>query len=209
MFIVIEGADGAGKRTQAELIAKRFSRFGGQEVTVVSFPRYETPLGKAILRHLKGEVLLAEAGSTSRPRAPEDALALQCMMLADKYDAARTIVHTLQRGGVYVCDRWYQSALAYGVADGLSEDWLNSVHSRLPAPDISILIDLPLEDALARRPALRDRYEKDLKLQERVRDAYRIIWSTQREDPRWAVVNGRGTPDEVNDRIMTVIARRR
>lgn len=203
MFIVIEGADGVGKATQAKRLADRLGAL------LLSFPRYDTPVGKAILRHLRGEIVLAEATVGTRPRAPEDAVAFQCMTLADKYDAASAIVAALQQGRDVVCDRWTPSALVYGFADGLDPEWLRSVHSRLPVPDLNILLDLEAEDSLKRRPELRDRYEKDGHLQVRVRAIYRTLWLAHGGDPAWASIDGTGPVNEVGARIDVHVARRR
>lgn len=179
MFIAIEGTDAAGKATQSQLLADRIEK-SGERVFRYSFPRYETPLGAAILKHLKTELLLMGRDSRHNPfeEASEDALVFQCMMLADKYDAARDIITQLASGATVVTDRWWQSGWVYGRADGLEERWLGSVFRCLPQADLNIFIDVPPDEALRRRPEARDRYEKDREKQEVVRTNYNLLWET-------------------------------
>lgn len=209
MFVAIEGTDGAGKATQAKMLAERIDRTGNF-ATVLSFPRYETELGRAILRHLKGETTLAEAVGMSGEykTAPEDPLVFQCMMLADKYDAAPEIRDALRRGRTVICDRWIPSCIAFGGADGLPIAWLSRVHEQLPQPDLNVFIDVPEDEALRRRPQMRDRYERDREKQKVVRANYKQLWearSTQPANGRWVTVNGLGTVDEVHARIWAEI----
>lgn len=211
-IIVLEGLDAAGKATNAARLLKRVN-LSGREGVIYSFPRYETTVGKAILRHLKSEIVLRESrdgedgtrseGQRIYTKAPEDALAFQCLMLADKYDAAADINTDLRAGKVVICDRWTPSALAFGAADGLDTEWLTRVQERLPKGDINIFIDVPEEEALRRRPKLRDRYEINRELQLRVRDNYRTMWSV---GGVWRTVDGVGTEDEVHDRIWKIVS---
>jgi dTMP kinase len=210
MFVVLEGCDAAGKNTQAKMLAARVDAAGSTAV-IFSFPRYQTTVGEAILRHLKGEIMLAQENladnaNSSHERAPEDALAFQCFMLADKCSAAIDIIHAAGRGHTVICDRWWQSALAFGASDGLDEIWLRSIHYMLPTPNINIFIDVPPEEAIKRRPEARDRYERDREKQKAVRENYRRLWTN--DGPDYVTIDGLGTPDEVHERIWTAIQER-
>ena len=83
-FIVLEGIDGSGKRTQLEMIARAFSS-RGIAYTQVSFPRYDGFFGKLVARFLNGEfgplesvdphfsaLLYAEDRRESRPALESD-----------------------------------------------------------------------------------------------------------------------------------------
>ena len=222
-FIVIEGTDAAGKATQSKRLAARLER-SGCEVLLLSFPRYETPLGKAILRHLKGEISVTQPEFPDTPgdgviAAPEDALIFQTMMTADKLDATTQITDALSRGAYVIADRWWPSAYAYGVADGVDPDWLIRLHEFLLQPDLMLFLDVTSEEALRRRPQARDRYERDRTKQELVRQNYHVLWSKMdylrngRSDEEWIVVDGGATEDKVAEAIWTLLvsqeARRR
>ncbi len=217
MLICIEGCDGAGKNTQSKLLAEHL-----QPSVLFSFPRYNTPLGTLIRRHLTGGVSLDQdvptnttiiqhtIGGTTGPllgrgRAPDDLLMFQCLATIDKYDAANGIRADLASNVHVVCDRYTQSALAYGIADGLDETWLRRIQSSLPVPDLNIFIDVSEEEALRRRPQLRDRYEKDREKQRRVRGIYRQIWVTGGPG-RWVVIDGHQPVEAVHEAIWKEVA---
>lgn len=209
-LICCEGIDASGKNTQTKKLAARFDSMGMTAV-VYSFPRYATTVGKAILRHLKGEIELMEEetdaeSSRSHICAPEDALAFQALCLADKMDAAGEIVHHMGLGHIVICDRWWQSAYAFGAADGLDTDWLYRIHSTLPQPWLNIFIDVPPEEALKRRPEARDRYERDRAKQVKVRANYERLWTDAGAD--YVKVDGVGTPDDVHERIWAALENR-
>jgi dTMP kinase len=209
-LIVIEGIDSSGKNTQTKKLAARFDSIGSSAITF-SFPRYGTTVGKAILRHLKGEIVLVQeetdAESYQRYTSTfEDALAFQCLMLADKTDAAFEIDRSLIAGSVVICDRWWQSALAFGAADGLDEEWLARIHHGLPQPWLNIFIDVPPEEALRRRPEARDRYERDREKQKIVRANYEKLWTNAGAD--YVKIDGVGTQEEVHERIWAALENR-
>jgi dTMP kinase len=205
MFIVLEGLDAAGKATQSKLLAEKI-RQEGREVQLESFPRYGTPLGQMILNHLKGERIEFISADPF-----EDATVLQCMMLADKYDANAKIRQQLHQGTDVIADRWSPSAYCYGVGDGLSSEWLWRTQLALEAPDLCIFIDVPPEVAFQRRPEVRDRYEKDREKQTRIREAYSYLWEVVHgQNTGWVSIDGRGSIEEVRESIWNhVVSRRR
>ena len=73
----------------------------------------------------------------------------------------------------------------------------------LPHPALHVFIDVPEDEALRRRPAMRDRYEKDREKQKVIRQNYKTLWEAgAEEDPEeWVTVDGVGTVEEVTERI--------
>ncbi len=200
MLIAIEGADGVGKATQTKLLAERFIT-EGEHAVVFSFPRYDTPLGAVIKRLLTGT-------TSFKGPAQDDAMFLQAAMTADKYAAWTDIGRYLGRGHHVVCDRWTSSAIAYGAADGLDQAWLAQIQQTLPAADVNVLLVISEEDALSRRPELRDRYEQDRAKQAAVRQMYAGLWGARQAIDRrrkWVTVDGSGSPDAVHERIWAQV----
>lgn len=179
MFIVVEGADAVGKNTLTGSLVKWFENDGRQAVKI-SFPRYETPVGKIIRAHLMNMVSLTASSASDHSKEPDmvasNDLMFQCLMLADKVDAASAIQKDLADGKIVIADRYWQSAYVYGCADGLSKDWLLRTHELLPKADVNILLDLAPEEAAARRPQYRDRYERDREKMAAVRQGYIELW---------------------------------
>jgi len=203
LLICVEGTDASGKATQADLLVKRMI---GKAV-LYSFPRYGTALGQMILRHLKSETLLAD-GITLDGKlhaAPEDPLWFQCACLADKYEAVSDIESHLAHGMNVICDRWKPSGIAFGAADGVDVNWLDRAQERLPTADLNIFLSVSEEEALRRRPKLRDRYELDREKQKIIALNYNRMWSdrvTDMTEPKlWCIVDGEGPVDVVHARI--------
>lgn len=215
-LIVIEGGDACGKRTQTEALRQRLATLETPRVPpmLLSFPRYNTLLGEAIIRHLKGHTMvgditgkLGDGVEYITTRAHEDALVFQCMMVADKYHAAAEAEAHLRRGGHVVCDRWWPSAYVYGSSDGLDPVWLRDVHRLMPVADISILIDVPAAEASSRRPVARDRYEESAAKRADVRRLYLEMWADRKlhAEGDWEVADGRGTVEQVHEEIWKLV----
>ncbi len=211
-LIVFEGADAVGKNEMSNRLLEAINTTPGRKAKRFSFPRYETPVGRAILRHLKNSIQVREEhtidssdmqidGETVYRKAPEDALVFQCMMVADKYHAANEISMSLINGFDVICDRWWQSAYAFGSSDGLDPKWLEEIHKQLPRGDINILLDLSAEESAERRPAFRDRYETDRAAQQKIRQIYRDLWvemgTWSPASGRWQTINASRTRDQV------------
>lgn len=193
-LIVIEGGDAAGKQTHTRLLAAKLgaARF--------AFPDYETPAGRVILSFLKEELLCVSGDGEIPPTV--NAMVLQALMLTNRMERVADICDTLRHGDV-VLDRYSASAQVYGALDGLEPDWLETIQTMLPPPDLWLLIDLPIDEGFKRRPERRDRYEKNRDLMQQVRESYLALWSRMSlEEPgRWKVIDGMGTKEEVADRI--------
>lgn len=223
VFVVFEGGDACGKTTQVDMLHEKLSLLGVDAVKT-SFPRYDTPVGKLISRHLRGAAWLTD-GSVGRDpdvqyrivpaRDHQDALVFQALQTLDKYEEAARIKEHLDRGAVVVSSRWYQSAEVYGADDGLDEDVLRRAHACLPRADVYFLLNLSTGASLALRPDLRDRFERDAAKQVRVRGRYLAMWDAEYAQhtfadpagpPRWPVVDCEGkAAAEVHDCIWETL----
>ena len=158
-FIVVEGIDGCGKSTQvARLAAKRDA--------VATFEPGATELGQSLLR-----ILLEGA---VRP----DPIAEALLMASDRAQhVAMLIEPTLAAGRDVISDRYAASTLAYqGAGRGLDRLDLAELMRFATGglrPDLTILLDLPVEDAQKRRGGVPDRMESEhTDFFERVRGGY-------------------------------------
>jgi len=217
LLIVLEGLDAAGKATQSKLLQAKLDSVGRTAV-LFSFPRYETEVGALIKRLLTGERSVLKTGSaeplgsgvTYETDDADEALVLQALFAADKYDAVIAMDDAMAADRDVICDRWTPSALCFGEADGLDAKWLQNIQESLPIGDINIFIDVPEEEALRRRPQMRDRFERDREKQKVVRANYETLWAAGAdEDPTsWVKVDGTGTIEEVSGRIWTHVMNR-
>lgn len=162
LFITFEGPEGAGKSTQARLLAE-WLREKGHEVVLTREPG-GTRLGQDIR-----ELLLHQEHMCYE--------AEYLLYSADRAEHMQTLIRpALDRGRVVLCDRWLDSSLAYqGYGRGLDLDWLRAVASGATQgikPHKTFLFDLPPEVGL-RRFEGRDRLEREpLEFHQRVRRGY-------------------------------------
>ncbi len=205
MIVCLEGPDACGKGTQAQLLTQRLN------ARLWKFPNKETLTGKLIYAHLEGKWFSqpSKLGQWSTDNGPVlDAVVFQALQLANRMEVATEIFQAASKGNV-VFDRYWPSGYAYGIADGLDGEYLINLHRWLPQPDLYLLLDIDPGDSVRRRPERRDRYESQEGLMEAVLKNYHELWARHANEPRWAVINARGTVDETAALINAVVAKHR
>jgi dTMP kinase len=190
MLIAFEGLDQSGKQTQAELLRDRLKQ-GGHKARLVSFPDYATSIGEEIARALQGE----------REYGPD---VMQLLYVANRYERKPDLQRWLDGGLILVCDRYMASSVAYGEAQGLEPVWLTDMQRFLPPPALTILLDIAPETAVQRKAVDRDRYERDLAMQARVRDSYH----RQAAANRWVVLDGERSKDAIAADVLSAASSR-
>jgi dTMP kinase len=189
-LIVFEGLDQSGKQTQAEMLRDRL-KAEGRKARLVSFPDYGTSIGEEIARALQGE----------REYGPD---VMQLLYIANRYERKPDLTRWLDGGLVLVCDRYIASSIAYGEAQDLDPAWLAEVQKFLPAPTLTIMLDIAPETAVQRKSTDRDRYERDLAMQGRVRESYR----RQAAEQGWIRLDGERPKAEIAADVFTAVATR-
>ncbi|MGB0120033.1 MAG: dTMP kinase [Solirubrobacterales bacterium] len=194
MFITLEGVDGSGKTTQAELLV---AALGSTTV------RIREPGGTEAAERIRD--LLADPET---PLAPLAELLLFCAARADL--VAHVIRPALDAGKTVVCDRFVDSTIAYqGVARGLGivrVRELNVAATDGLVPDLTLLLRVDPAKGLNRAQS-DDRFEAEgVRFQEQVAEAYDDI--SRREPQRVVVIDGDGSPEEVHQRVMQVVESR-
>ena len=198
-FITLEGGDGAGKTTQAELLTAWLEAHGR---TVV---RTREPGGTELGQRIR-EMVLHERGHVA-PRA--EAL----LYAADRAHHVETVVRpALLRGDVVLQDRYIDSSVAYqGVARGLGAERVRSVSEWAAdglVPDLTVLLDLDVTVGRARVAAARgdtfDRLESEAAtFHETVRRAF--LDAAAAEPARFLVVDAAAPTDEVQRAVRTAV----
>ena len=178
-LIAFEGLDQSGKQTQAELLRDRLKE-QGHKSRLVSFPDYGTSIGEEIARALSNE----------RDYGPD---VMQLLYVANRYEKKPDLTRWLEGGLILVSDRYTGSSVAYGEAFGLDAAWLTEMQKFLPAASLTILLDIAPETAVTRKSVDRDRYERDLAMQGRVRESYR----RQAKELGWVVLDGERAKDVI------------
>ena len=201
-FITIEGGEGAGKTTQMRLLIAALRR-ARIPATATREPG-GSPGGEAIRR------LLLE-GEGDRWSAVGEAF----LLIAARIEhVARLIAPTLAKGIWVVSDRFADSTFAYqGYGRGLALEDLTTLH-RIAlgsfAPDLTVILDVPVEIGLCRataRQAGDDRFERlDRAFHERLRRGFQLIAA---ENPgRCALIDGSRDPQTVHRAVLEAVADR-
>jgi dTMP kinase len=188
LLIAFEGLDQSGKQTQAEGLRDAI-RSKGRACELLSFPDYDTAIGREIGAALAGE----------REYAPD---VMQLLYIANRFEKKPQIEAALSAGTILVCDRYLASSVAYGEALGLDPSWLAEIQRHLPQPALTILLDIAPETAARRKSANRDRYERDLALLARVRESYR----RQATGPNWLLLDGERDRTLVAHDVLAAVA---
>lgn len=187
LIITIEGIDAVGKHTQS-LLLKAWLKSNGHSVTSLSFPDYRTPIGKEIKSFLTGK----------RDFGPE---VRHMLFAANRWEKIESIRESQAENEVLIVDRYTESNLAYGVANGLPLAWLVALEAGLPKSDLVIVLDAPSAGLQARRQGPKDSYEKDRELQSRVQTSYREL----ARKFGWVTIDGSESAESVHNSIKEVV----
>lgn len=191
-LIALEGIDGCGKTTQARLLAGRLG-------ALFTFEPGATGLGTSLRSLLLDR---DEAAVSQRTEA--------LLMVADRAQHVAEVVRPALAAGTWVVtDRFSGSTLAYqGYGRGLDLGDLERLIGWATDglhPDLTVLVDVPLAVAQARRRGTTaDRFEAQGDgFSERVAEGFRLL--ADRQEPPWSVVDGTATVEEVGAAVWSAV----
>ncbi len=202
LLITFEGPEGSGKTTMARWL----SGFLGEKGYRVLFTREPggTPVGEAIR-----ELLHAHEHTDMTARAEAF---LFCAARAQLVE--RVIRPFLTEGGIVVSDRYADSTLAYqGYGRGLDLEELRRLNWFATGglePDLTFLLDIAVEQGLARRRVSGDAWTRldalELSFHQRVREGYRAMAAA--EPARWVVIDASQPMGAVQAAILSHLRER-
>ncbi|MBR1160854.1 dTMP kinase [Bradyrhizobium elkanii] len=200
-FITFEGGEGSGKSTQIRKLAERLD--AAKLRAIVTREPGGSP-GAEIIRHL----VLSGMGKLLGPEAET------LLFAAARDDHVRTVILPALNQGIWVlCDRFFDSTRAYqGQLGQVSPELVNAMQRVTIGdlkPDLTFILDVPVEVGLQRAAARRgnataDRFEAEgIKFHQDLRDAYRRIAA---EDPeRCVLIDATADPDTVTASIWAAL----
>lgn len=202
LFITFEGGEGAGKSTQLRRLAPRLAALE-REVVVTREPG-GSPGAEAIRDLLvKGEV--------ERWSPVTETL---LMFAARRDHIERVIGPALERGAIVLCDRFFDSTRAYqGAGGGASPALIAALEAEVVGdlvPDVTLILDLPVEAGLARAAARGEgeaRFEaKGAAFHQRLRDGFAAIAAA--EPSRCVVIDAAAPLEVVGQAVWEAVAAR-
>jgi len=207
VFITLEGGEGSGKSTQAQLLKSWFAEaFPGREILVT-----REPGGTEQAEEIRAILV---NGATDKLSVQAEAL----LMIAARTEHVQKIIQpALRRDAIVICDRFSDSTLVYqGLAHDKDITLLRSIHQfgfGDLRPDLTFVLDLPPEQGLKRAEArvqaqnTESRFEeKGLAFHSRVRDGF--IELAAQEPDRIVIIDASGTPEHTDKLVKQQLTNR-
>ncbi len=196
MFITFEGIDGSGKSEQAKRCVKLLSN---NYDVLHCFDPGHTPIGNAVR-----SVLLNKEHMEMDSRTE-----LLLYAAARSQLVSEVIKPHLEKGGVVVSDRFYDSTTAYqGYGRELPLDLidkLNMIGAHELIPDLTFIIDTDL-DISAQRIGIADRLEcESREFRARVRHGYHVL--AEQQPDRCKLIDGNRSIDEIHSEIRAILTK--
>jgi len=195
LFITFEGGEGCGKSVQSRTLYRRLLREGVP--AILTHEPGGTPLGESITRWLKWH-----------KKAEISAVGEFLLFNASRNQLVNEVINpALARGEVVVCDRFFDSTVVYqGYGRGLDLRLIGELNALATGglkPDLTILLDIPVREGLARKnPKRHDRFEAEkVAFHEQVRQGY--LQLARNEPKRFFVVDARQTKTAIANAIWT------
>ncbi len=181
-MISFEGIDASGKNTQSRLLYN-WLKTRGIRAEYLSFPDYSSSIGKEISAFLSG----------IKSYGPE---ARHMLYSINRYEHKDQIERWLGDLKIVIINRYCESNIAYGVASGLSMEWLGQIESRMPQSNYIFFLKATSELS-KRRKSSRDKFETDYDYLTRVSKVYEAL----AESPHWFSMDADRTIDSIHYEI--------
>jgi dTMP kinase len=201
-FITLEGGEGAGKSTQAKKLVAALKKRGIASVST------REPGGSPGAEEIRNLIVHGEPGRW-------DTLTETLLIFAARADHVRRTIKPALAGKKWVvCDRFTDSTFAYqGAGRGLDRETIRRLDALVLhdfRPDLTLILDLPVEIGLARtmsRGQGATRFEKfDVDFHERLRQAFLSI--ARRNHDRCVVIDATQSANHVAEAIWNAVAKR-
>ena len=174
-IITIEGADGTGKDTVINILHEKYP-----DSYIARFPDRSNISGNIINKILKKEI------------AFPDSLAFQSLMLVNKIETLLSIDNNKKiNPKLFFFCRYYESAMIYGLNDGIQPDYSFTINSVLPKSEMTFILD-------GKKYRTDNEHYEQTEIQKSIAKNYRILARAY----NWNIVNNERTPDQIADDIL-------
>lgn len=199
MFLTLEGPEGSGKSTQCKLLAEHLTSLGHNVLLT------REPGGTEISQQVR-QIIMDMKNKSMFP-ATEFLLfsSARAQLVREK------IRPHLNSGGIVICDRYFDSSLAYqGYGHGLPLDSIRAITTFATdnlTPDLTLLLDIDPERGLRRRQSNNEEWNRlddyELAFHRRVRDGFFEL--VKAAPARWRVINADKNVEELQKEIREIV----
>ena len=199
MFLTLEGPEGSGKSTQGKLLAEYLTSRGNNVLLT------REPGGTEISQQVR-QIIMDMKNKSMFP-ATEFLLfsSARAQLVREK------IRPHLNSGGIVICDRYFDSSLAYqGYGHGLPLDSIRAITTFATdnlTPDLTLLLDIDPERGLRRRQSNNEEWNRlddyELAFHRRVRDGFFEL--VKAAPARWRVINADKNVEEMQKEIREIV----
>jgi dTMP kinase len=190
-LIIIEGLDKSGKTTQSKLLFNFYEKVYTGQVRLMNFPDYSTRIGSEIKLFLQGKV-----------EYPNEVKHI--LLSANRWEKKFEIERLREQNRIIILNRYYQSNLAYGLANGLNFEWLVNLDNGLPKEDIVIILDIDPIISYKRgmeNDFILDKFERDKIFLKKARKNYLDL----AKKFKWHVINSDSDTNTIFEKIVNII----
>jgi dTMP kinase len=190
-LIIIEGLDKSGKTTQSKLLFNFYEKVYTGQVRLMNFPDYSTRIGSEIKLFLQGKVEYANEVK-------------HILLSANRWEKKFEIERLREQNKIIILNRYYQSNLAYGLANGLNFEWLINLDNGLPKEDIVIILDIDPDISYKRgieNDFILDKFERDKIFLKKARKYYLEL----AKKFKWHVINSDSDKNIIFEKIINII----
>jgi dTMP kinase len=187
-FITLEGIDGTGKTTQCKMLSEYLTERGIKNILT------REP-GASFIGPQIREIVLHNHDICDEARL--------MLFMADRAEhMSKVVIPALSDGVVVVCDRYFDSTIAYqGYGQGMNISLLKLAHQLIPhrMPDITFLLDAEVSDVSMRYGS--DQFELDTELMNRARFGFIAEMNKSSNPSRWRYINAKQSIEDIQHTI--------
>ena len=189
MYIVLEGIDGVGKSTQTELLNDWLVSRGYATKKIVE------PTTSDIGKVIRKELLNPESTNDINQQR------LTLLFAADRLTLKEEILGAKQsKDLIIISDRSFYSSICYQNNSSVDKDWIYEVNLHTPRPDLIIVLDLDVNEAIIRCD--KEEVFENVQFLEKTRKNYLDLLKIENNI---VVVDAKDSPDKVQEKIRKVI----
>ena len=184
MIIIFEGLDNCGKTTLVKMISKYYES-RGKYISISK--EFETNIGHE-LKNMANKKLL-------------DPILKTYLFATDRYIRVKEFSKYDLSNNIILFDRYVPSAIAYRMSEGINKEWVISVNSIFPKPDLGFYIDITPEESIKRNDSTKFNIKASAEHLAKVRKAYLSIL----EENNLILIDGMRSLEEILKEILQII----